>query len=273
MPSNLTPIDSILDQCLAWMEEGYSISEALSRFPDRREELEPLLQTAARLKRLETLRPPAAFLTGSSKRLARRLAESARPPVRELPPLPRRPVSRSPWGILNPMGAIALAIPILISVIAGGMLLARLPIPADALPVEPLEATPDPVPTEAILMEETPAEEAAPEDLTGPADGPIEDGEGTIEGVNPMDAQATQTACMGSENPAGRTLASRFEVPYAEIMGWFCQKHGFGEIIQAYMLRDESGAAVEEIFALREGGLGWSEVREAVALMADEDDK
>jgi hypothetical protein len=50
-------------------------------------------------------------------------------------------------------------------------------------------------------------------------------------------------------------------VPYNEIMSWFCQGFGFGEIDLAYGLSRESGVAVTDIFALRRSGLGWGQIK------------
>ena len=36
-------------------------------------------------------------------------------------------------------------------------------------------------------------------------------------------------------------LAQRYGVPYEEIMGWFCQHYGFGEIDLAYSLSRQIG--------------------------------
>jgi hypothetical protein len=53
-------------------------------------------------------------------------------------------------------------------------------------------------------------------------------------------------------------------VTYEEIMGWFCQGFGFGEIDLAYGLSQETSIPVAEIFALRQQGLGWGEIKRHV---------
>jgi hypothetical protein len=64
--------------------------------------------------------------------------------------------------------------------------------------------------------------------------------------------------------PEAATLAERYSVPIGEIMGWFCQGYGFGEIDQVYLLRSESITA-EAIFTLRASGLSMGAIKEIVA--------
>jgi hypothetical protein len=69
------------------------------------------------------------------------------------------------------------------------------------------------------------------------------------------------TDCTGADpHPHGMTLAERYGVPYEEIMGWFCQGFGFGEIEHAYTLSQETGIPVSEIFAMRQSGMGWGQI-------------
>lgn len=74
----------------------------------------------------------------------------------------------------------------------------------------------------------------------------------------------TQTAdCTGANpQPKGQSLAAQYGVSYEEIMGWFCKGFGFGEIDLAYGLSLESGKSVSDIFALRESGLGWGQIKQ-----------
>lgn len=70
------------------------------------------------------------------------------------------------------------------------------------------------------------------------------------------------TDCVGAElQPTGVTLAKRYGVPYDEIMGWFCQGYGFGEIDLVYGLSQEYGVPVTEIFAMSEAGEGWGNIK------------
>jgi hypothetical protein len=81
------------------------------------------------------------------------------------------------------------------------------------------------------------------------------------------------TDCTGADpHPHGTTLADLFDVPYEEIMGWFCSGFGFGEIVLAYSLSDQTGTPVEEIFAMRDDGLGWGQIKQQLDPADDDDD-
>jgi hypothetical protein len=54
-------------------------------------------------------------------------------------------------------------------------------------------------------------------------------------------------------------------VAYEEIMGWFCQGFGFGEIDLAYELSRESGLPVASVFEMRRSGLGWGVIKQQLA--------
>ncbi|MBN1146943.1 MAG: hypothetical protein JXA78_06795 [Anaerolineales bacterium] len=63
-----------------------------------------------------------------------------------------------------------------------------------------------------------------------------------------------------NNHPAGEKLAETFGVGYDEIMGWFCQGYGFGEIKLAYTIAGTGAATVEELFAERANGKGWGAI-------------
>ena len=49
-------------------------------------------------------------------------------------------------------------------------------------------------------------------------------------------------------------------------MGWFCNdKLGFGEIELAFKLFESSDLLVDEIIAMRQGGLGWGQIKKELA--------
>jgi ferric-dicitrate binding protein FerR (iron transport regulator) len=74
--------------------------------------------------------------------------------------------------------------------------------------------------------------------------------------------------CTGvSPHPEALRLARIYGVLYAEIMGWFCEGFGFGEIDLAYGLSQDTGTAVADIFAMRRQGLGWGEIMQALGLL------
>jgi hypothetical protein len=70
------------------------------------------------------------------------------------------------------------------------------------------------------------------------------------------------TDCTGANpQPKGQKLSELYGVPYEEIMGWFCQGFGFGEIDLAYSLSAQTGTPVDQIFAMKASGLGWGEIK------------
>jgi len=72
--------------------------------------------------------------------------------------------------------------------------------------------------------------------------------------------------CTGANpHPTGVTLSQRYGVPYEEIMSWFCQHYGFGEIDLAYSLSRQSQKPVAEIFAMRASGMGWGDIQKLLA--------
>jgi hypothetical protein len=79
---------------------------------------------------------------------------------------------------------------------------------------------------------------------------------------SPAQPAAPENSCPGSEtHPTGQTLAQRYGVPYEEIMAWFCQNYGFGEIDLAYSLSQQSGLPVAQVFALRDAGASWGDIK------------
>jgi len=90
--------------------------------------------------------------------------------------------------------------------------------------------------------------------------------------VTPTPASTQVTDCTGANpQPKGQKLAELYGVPYEEIMGWFCQGFGFGEIDLAYSLSTQTGTPIEQIFAMKSSGLGWGEIKKQ--LTGDNKDK
>jgi hypothetical protein len=63
-------------------------------------------------------------------------------------------------------------------------------------------------------------------------------------------------------NPEAVKLAQVWGVSTEEIMGWFCQGFGFGEIDLAYSLAHEANMPVAQVFDLRKSGLGWGQIKQ-----------
>jgi hypothetical protein len=92
-------------------------------------------------------------------------------------------------------------------------------------------------------------------------------GEGTFEPTLPVGTpipEGRTNGICGSEyeQPHAVTLAERYGTTYDVIMGWFCKNNGFGEIDLAFQLSNEFGKSVDEIFAMRESGMGWGNIRQ-----------
>lgn len=64
------------------------------------------------------------------------------------------------------------------------------------------------------------------------------------------------------QQPDALKLAERYGVTYEEIMEWFCQGFGFGEIDLAYELSAASGQSVDAVFAMRADGTGWGQIKQ-----------
>ncbi len=123
-----------------------------------------------------------------------------------------------------------------------------------------LESTEEPTPeatvepTAEVTMEPTPevTMEPTPEVTMEPTP------EVTME---PTAEVTTEPAdCIQSGQPVGQRLADDFGVSYDEIMGWFCQGFGFGEIARAYLMADSSGDPAASYFDQRQAGMGWGEI-------------
>ena len=78
-------------------------------------------------------------------------------------------------------------------------------------------------------------------------------------------ASSLVTDCTGNEqHPKGMMLAEEHGVLYEEIMGWFCQRFGFGEIDLAYTLAaqyQDKGITAAQLFEMRRSGLGWGQIK------------
>ncbi len=115
--------------------------------------------------------------------------------------------------------------------------------------IEALEDEEEPTVTPTVDLTPSPTP-----DLTTTPEG-TETPEGTRAGCDATDKQ----------HPTGLTLSARYGVSYEEIMVWFCKGYGFGEIDLAYEMSQTSGLPVSEIFAMRESGIGWGNIKKEIA--------
>lgn len=138
----------------------------------------------------------------------------------------------------------------------------------EALDKEDDEATPEPTltdtpePSETVEVTET-VEATATAEVTGT---PEASETPTVTATPEPTLEGNRSGCENGEwqHPRGLSLAARWGVSYNEIMRWFCQGYGFGEIDLAYELAQQSGLPVEEVFAMRASGMGWGNIKKAL---------
>jgi hypothetical protein len=74
-------LDRILMDCIQGIEEkGWTIEECLDRYPQLRQDLEPMLEAALRIKNVRSVEPSPRFKRETLNRMQLRLQASSRPP-------------------------------------------------------------------------------------------------------------------------------------------------------------------------------------------------
>ena len=113
---------------------------------------------------------------------------------------------------------------------------------------DPTEETPTltPISTEEV----TPTEEDTPTAEITP----------TVT-VTPIVNEAKCANFQASGHPVAAQIAQQYGVSEAEILNWFCQNMGFGEIELAYAIAAKTGASVTDVFAQRQNGQGWGNIK------------
>ncbi len=66
--------------------------------------------------------------------------------------------------------------------------------------------------------------------------------------------------------PVAGKIATVFNVTEEEVMGYFCDGFGFGEIKNAYALALASGKDVAELFDMKAGGMGWGQIKNQLGI-------
>jgi hypothetical protein len=68
------------------------------------------------------------------------------------------------------------------------------------------------------------------------------------------------TACPQLDpHPIGTSIAEKFDVPYEEVMDWFCEGKTFEDILLALETRELTGRTLEELFAMQEQ-MSWDDI-------------
>jgi uncharacterized protein (DUF433 family) len=112
-----------------------------------------------------------------------------------------------------------------------------------------------PVAAEGVLQ----ADEDLPQDeWVGPTEWYVPWGDGYCDGT------ATEP------HPILTKLAEQFGVTYDELLGWYCQGFGSGQIALAYMISQKTGVPVADIFAMRESGMSWEEILVELGLLPED---
>jgi hypothetical protein len=75
-------------------------------------------------------------------------------------------------------------------------------------------------------------------------------------------AFSSETDCTGANpNPTGQALAQQYGVAYSEVLRWYCQGFGYGEIDLAYSISKQTGTPVAKIFQMKSSGIGWGDIQ------------
>lgn len=101
-------------------------------------------------------------------------------------------------------------------------------------------------------------EELPQDDWVGPTEWYVPWGDGYCDGT------ATEP------HPILTQLAEQFGVTYEELLGWYCQGWGSGQIALAYMISQETGVPVADLFAMREAGKNWKEILVELGLLPED---
>ena len=152
-------LEDLLAQCLDDMEEGSSVEECLARYPQWRDELEPLLLTAHRIRSAPEVAPSAAFRQVARTRMLN-LIQAGAPAERRRQAVVKGGLLRRAWPLRRAWSmARGLSVPVLASfllvismVIGGGVVYAS----GDSLPGDflyPLKLT-----TEQVRLVLSPSE-------------------------------------------------------------------------------------------------------------------
>lgn len=123
-----------------------------------------------------------------------------------------------------------------------------------ALQVDAMTSLLDQLPAEQLNMLEQTLEEEAPTPQPG-------------EGEEPPADEPPLNTCTNQTHPVGVKLAATYGVAYDQVMTWFCEGFGFGEIMLALQASQYSELTAEEILLLKVELGGWGEVWRHLAML------
>jgi hypothetical protein len=67
-------------------------------------------------------------------------------------------------------------------------------------------------------------------------------------------------------HPIGESISEKFEVPYEDVMDWFCGGETFEDILLALETQDLSGRSVEELFVMKEQ-MSWEDIWKELSIV------
>jgi len=107
----------------------------------------------------------------------------------------------------------------------------------------------EPLPTPTLPVEETPSDATE-----------IPTPEGTVTPTPELVNQGNYCSDLTQQHPVGAKLAAEYGVTYEQVMGWFCQGYGMGEIMLALQASQKSGLPADQFFAMKQQQGGWGKV-------------
>lgn len=145
--------------------------------------------------------------------------------------------------------------------------------PVDDTPVPTETKPPTEAPTEepTVVPTDDPTQEPteAPTETPVPTETPAPTEEPTAEPTDPPN-EDSPICTVDRDHPVLMELAIRFNVPYEELVGYFCNDNlGVGEIAKALITVEQSGGTVDlaTLFSMRfDDGMGWGEIWQALGL-------
>ncbi|MEW5985361.1 MAG: hypothetical protein AB1791_01890 [Chloroflexota bacterium] len=78
--------------------------------------------------------------------------------------------------------------------------------------------------------------------------------------------------CVGVDpHPVGQRLADTYQVAYEDVMTWFCDGYGFGEVTHALETAQETGLTPAEVLDMKAELGGWGLVWQELGLIGPPD--
>lgn len=98
-----------------------------------------------------------------------------------------------------------------------------------------------------------------------------EDGDGLDDVTGqacPVEDVTEPESCVGADPfPPAQALADLYDVSYDEIMGWFCDGYGIGEIMLALRTGEMTGLSADEVLSMKDELGGWGLVWQELELI------